>query len=313
MDDEPFKTLRSVAVVGSVSVDHNVIGDRTFLKLGGVASYAGLTYRRHGVSTWVVCNVAPAETAILTPLTAEGIQVLNGATPRTTRFVNRICGNRRFQETPALAAPIRQQQVDAVLKNVDGVHLGPLHPEDIEAQVFARLQGVDTLVVLDVQGLVRKNEQGRIVPAVSEHLAAALKAARIVKADQEELGAILDAYGSKIETLMDRFDIAEWVVTAGPTGGCIHVRGGRPHPYRPAPIDISVDPTGAGDVFLAAYTAARFRQRQTVAAASRHAALLSARHAAGRYLPASRLDLAHMAAVLESGEVPIVDNNVNEG
>ena len=305
--------MRSVAVVGSVSVDHNVIEDRTFLKLGGVASYAGLTYRRHGVSTWVVCNVAPAETAILTPLIAEGIQVLNGATPRTTRFVNRIRGSRRFQEAPALAAPIQQHQIAAVLKNVDGVHLGPLHPEDIEAQVFAGLQRVDTLVVLDVQGLVRKSEQGRILPAVSEHLAAALKAARIVKADQEELGAILDAYGSKIETLMDRFDIAEWVVTAGPTGGCIHVRGGRPHPYRPAPIDISIDPTGAGDVFLAAYTAARFRQRQTVAAASRHAASLSAGHAAGRYLPAACLDLACMAAVLESGEVPIVDNNINEG
>jgi sugar/nucleoside kinase (ribokinase family) len=313
LDGKPLKTMRSVAVVGSVCIDRNVIGDRTFLKLGGVATYAGLTYRRHGLSAAVVCNVAAAETAILTALIAEGVQVLAGATPHTTRFVNRLRGGRRLQEAPVLAAPIRPHQIAAVLKAVDGVHLGPLHPEDIDPAVFVRLQRTDALVVLDVQGLVRKSERGRISPAVSEHLAAALQAARIVKADREELAVILDAYGSDVETVMERFDIAEWVATSGPTGGCIHVRGGRPHSYRPAAVEVALDPTGAGDVFLAAYTAARFRQRQTVAAACRNAALVSAGHAAGRYFPAGRLDLARMAAHLDSGEAPVVDNTANEG
>jgi sugar/nucleoside kinase (ribokinase family) len=57
-------------------------------------------------------------------------------------------------------------------------------------------------------------------------------------------------------------------------------------------VDQPVDPTGAGDVFFAAYTAARFLQRRTAAAASRHAARLSAEHIAGRYIPAERLDLS---------------------
>ena len=54
--------IRSVAVVGSTTIDRNVIGDRTFFKLGGVTVYAGITYRRHGLTTWVVSNVAPAAT-----------------------------------------------------------------------------------------------------------------------------------------------------------------------------------------------------------------------------------------------------------
>jgi sugar/nucleoside kinase (ribokinase family) len=305
--------MRAVAVVGSVSIDRNLIGDRAFLKLGGVATYAGLTYRRHGVPTWVVCNVAPVETAILTPLIDAAIQVQNGTTPCTTRFVNRLSSGRRRQEAPTLASPIQPHQIAAVLMNVDAVHLGPLHPEDIEAEVYAGLQRDAPLVVLDVQGLVRRREQGCVVPAVSGHLAAALKSAHIVKADQEELRLILEAAGSKIETLMDRFDIAEWVVTSGAEGGCIHLRGGPVYRYPAAPIDIADDPTGAGDVFFAAYTVARLRLGLTAAEASRHAARLSAEHAAGRYLPGTRLDLARTAPWIESGELPIVDNKVNEG
>jgi sugar/nucleoside kinase (ribokinase family) len=313
LDDASHKTIHAAAVVGSVSVDHNLIGNRAFLKLGGAATYAGLTYRRHGLPTRVVCNVAPAEAAILAPLIDAGIQVRCGATPATTRFVNRMTGSRRSQEAPALAAPIRQEQVREVLDQVDFFHLGPLHPEDIATEVFAGLQRADARVALDVQGLVRKNEQGRIVPGVSEHLAAALRAAQIVKADQDELRVVLDAYGSGIETVMDRFEIDEWLVTAGPQGGCIHLRGGPLHPYQPVKAESLVDPTGTGDVFLAAYTTARFRQRLTVAEAGRHAARLAAEHAAGRYLPAALLDLSHMAAFLESGELHSVDNNVNEG
>jgi len=299
-NDAFLKTMHAVAVVGSVTIDRNVFAGRTFLKVGGVATYAGLTYRRHAVPTWVVCNVAPAEAAILSPLLQEGIQLQNGWTPHTTRFVNRLLDGERTQEAPSLADPIRHRQVAAVLKNVDCVHLGPLHPDDIDSEVFARLETSDAIVALDVQGLVRRSDDGLIVPAVSDRLPAALRTASIVKADQAELSVMLEAYGAGIEVLMDRFAIAEWVVTSGSGGGCIYVRGGRPHSYVTVPVDTPNDPTGAGDVFFAAYTVARFQQRQRVSAASRHAARLSAEHVAGRYLPAGRLDLSHRWSVLES-------------
>lgn len=300
--DTRLKTVHSVLVVGSVTIDRNVFADRTFLKVGGVATYAGLTYRRHSVPTWVVCNVAPAEDAILAPLLLEGIQVHNGRTPRTTRFVNRVGVNQRTQEAPSVANPIRYGQIDAVPKKVDCIHLGPLHPDDIDPEVFARLEDSDVIVALDVQGLVRRRDRTRIVSAVSDHLTAALRAADIVKSDQEELRLILERCGGGVETLMGRFDIAEWVATSGSSGGCIHVRSGRRYSYEPVPIGTPADPTGAGDVFFAAYTAARFQQRQTVARASRHAARLSSEHVAGRYIPADRLDLAHRSTALESAD-----------
>ena len=285
-------TLNAVLVIGSVTIDRNVCAGRTFRRIGGVATYAGLTYRLHGLPTRIACNVAPADAAILAPLRKAGIQVQNGRTPNTTRFVNRSDGIRRTQEMPSIASPIRGRLVDRVLKHVDCIHLGPLHPGDIAPEVFARLDRSDARVTLDIQGLVRGCDRTRIVPAVSGHLAAALRAADIVKSDQHELDLVLDAYGSGVDAIMKRFDITEWVATSASKGGCIHVRGGRRISYKPVPVDAPADPTGAGDVFFAAYTAARLHLRRTPAAAARHAAHLSSQHVAGRYLPAKLLNVA---------------------
>jgi sugar/nucleoside kinase (ribokinase family) len=285
-------TIRSgVAVVGSTTIDRNVIGRAAYLKIGGVTTYAGLTYRRHGLPTWVVSNVAPPETWILERLAAEGIQVSGEPTAFTTRFVNRVHGGRRRQDVAALAAPVNDRPLAAIEAQVDCIHLGPLHPEDIAAPVFARLCRSRALVVLDAQGLLRKIAGGRVAAAVSEHLAAALRAAVLVKSDEDELRLILRSFGKRAEDLMDRFAIAEWVATSGLHGGCIYSATEGIQRYSSEPVAAVVDPTGAGDVFLAAYTVARFRDRQTVAAAGRYAAKLAASHVAGRYLPDLRVAL----------------------
>jgi sugar/nucleoside kinase (ribokinase family) len=286
--------FHAVAVVGSVAIDRNELADRTLLKAGGAATYAGLTYRRHSVPTVIVCNVAPAEEALLALLRREGIEVSSGRTGHTTRFVNRERPEGRIQSAPALAAPIGWGQVAAVRGRVDCLHIGPLHPGDIDPPVFDGLQRSSTLIVLDVQGLTRRIVRGRITAAGSGYLAAALRAADIVKADEAELEVVRAACGGGIEALMQRYDIAEWIVTRGPRGGSIHVRGGREHLYEPVGVGPPVDPTGAGDVFLAAYTVARFRRLQPPAAAARHAAHISAEQVAGRYIDAALLDAARL-------------------
>jgi sugar/nucleoside kinase (ribokinase family) len=275
---------RGVTVVGSTTIDCNVIDRATHLKIGGVTTYAGLTYRRHGLPTWVVTNVAPSDASILSRLTREGIQVSAGPTERTTRFVNRVHAGRRRQEVPSIAAPVDFARLTAPAGQADLLHLGPLHPGDIDPQVFARLGDSRFLVALDVQGLLRKISAGRIKPAVSGHLPAALTAARIVKSDEDELRLILNAFETRVEDVMDRCAIAEWVVTSGFHGGCVYSKGQAPYRYSAEPSPPVVDPTGAGDVFFAAYAVARLRDRKPVADAARHAATLASEHVAGRYL-----------------------------
>ncbi|MGE5256395.1 MAG: PfkB family carbohydrate kinase, partial [Hyphomicrobiales bacterium] len=290
-----------------------VIGRVTFMKMGGVTTYAGLTYRRHGLPTWVVSRVAHAETWILKRLAAEGIQVSDDPAETTTRFVNRVRAGRRHQVITSIAPSVNYSQLAAVEPQVDCIHLGPLHPKDIDESVFVGLRESRALVVLDVQGLVREISGSRVAAAVSEHLDAALRAAFLVKSDEDELRLILETFGTRVEDLMIRFEIAEWVVTSGFNGGRIYSGNASVYRYSSEPVSLVVDSTGAGDVFLAAYTVARFKNHQTVARASRYAAKLAASHVSGQYLPHVLAVPRRRTAIRRPSGWYCVDNRINEG
>jgi sugar/nucleoside kinase (ribokinase family) len=287
----PTGIYRGVAVVGSTTIDRNVIDGRSFCKLGGATTYAGITYRRHGVPTRVVTNVAAADRPIIERMQREGVEVACGASAATTRFVNRVEGGVRSQHMPAWASPITAEQARVALQSASCVHLAPLHPADIDPSVIDMLHGSRLRVVLDAQGYVRRIARGRRVAAhVCNALASALRAAHVVKTDFHELNTILNSYGSTLLEAIQEFQIAEWIVTRGERGGFIQDVGGTLYPYDALAAEPLVDPTGAGDVFLAAYTAVRVFGRKPIGDAARHAARTAAAHAAGRYVRPARLN-----------------------
>ncbi|MCK5420377.1 MAG: hypothetical protein KAI93_17760, partial [Desulfobacterales bacterium] len=51
-------TIKGIAVVGSTTVDKIVGQNLRFLKIGGVTTYSGITYARHGLETLAVSNIA---------------------------------------------------------------------------------------------------------------------------------------------------------------------------------------------------------------------------------------------------------------
>ena len=66
---------KGIAVVGSTTIDEIVENDRSIFKLGGVTAYSGLTYRRHGINTLIVSNLAQQDLAILDKLSKANIAV----------------------------------------------------------------------------------------------------------------------------------------------------------------------------------------------------------------------------------------------
>lgn len=279
-----------VVVAGSVTIDDTRVADRRYRKLGGVPTYAGLTYVREGIAAALVANVAAEDAGLLAVFATEGLQAAWGATEHTTRFVNRVEHGGRRQQLRTTARPIAYDAMSQAAAAAAWVHLGPLHPDDLHAEVYARLSAADIPVVLDLQGLVRETRRGKVLPRASHLVPSALRAAGIVKTSHRERQIVQDALGAGVDRLMERFAIDEWVSTDDARGGCIHVRGREAVPYSAQPAD-ALDPTGAGDVFLAAYAAARLGRNAPVAAAGRHAAAVAARQVAGRHIPFDLLQL----------------------
>ena len=280
---------KGIVVIGSVTIDKIITEDRNFIKLGGVTTYSGITYSRLGIKSHIICNLAARDLLLLDKLYEENIVVYNGDSDQTTCFVNYIRGDERYQEIPQRAKPIESGQIKTVMDRFAGVHLGPLHPLDIEIEALNFLGNSDLAIFLDVQGYTRMIKNEKVCPSVSEHLATGLSAAQVVKADGAEINAILDYYHMSLPAVMTKFKIQESVITLGPRGGFVQKQDGALFHYDACKIDAPVDSTGAGDVFFAAYIVSRFSEAKATYQACRRAAQIAAQQVEGKYITADTL------------------------
>ncbi len=285
---------KGIAVIGSTTIDKIIHQNLSRFKIGGVTAYSGITYSRHGIRTRAVTNIATRDRELIKRLQQESIIVCNGQTEVTTGFKNMIAdgdGDRR-QIILQQAATIDRIQVIEHLKEAGFVHLGPLHPTDIDARAFESIDRLKHFVILDAQGLLRSVRDKIVYPMVSEHLPAALRVSHIVKANRQEHEILIDFFRMDLLELLRRFEINEFVVTAGHRGGFVRTITGEEIPYPACRIKTAQDPTGAGDVFLAAYVIGRCLNRRPVADACKYAAKLAARQIEGNYIKPDDLCLA---------------------
>ena len=283
--------INNIAVIGSTTIDKIIRHNISCFKIGGVTTYAGITYSRHGIKTLVITNIASRNPEIIKRLKGEKIVVCNGPTPQTTHFINYVDNDLQKQKIPLRAAIIRTSQISEHVKDVHIVHLGPLHPYDIDIAAIKRLDRFNLRIILDVQGYTRSVRSTSVYPAVSKQLRAALKKSHIVKANQKEFDAILDYFQMDLAELMNHFNISEFILTCGDKGGFVQNSSGEKIGYHAAQVGSIEDPTGSGDLFLAAYVIDRLLKRRSIPAACKYAANLAARQIEGNYIKTEDLGL----------------------
>ncbi len=271
-------------IVGSATHDLIVNGAKRTRKIGGVVTYAGMTFQRLEIQPVVVSNVAQRDGRIRQLFAENDIPLFSGATAVTTRFVNIYEGEIRRQKAPSLADPIRLTPIWPFLKSTTHIHLGPLHPDDLHPDCLALLSHFKGKITLDVQGYIRKIRNRRVVPAVSKYLADALRLAHIVKAGSEEMAVIFEKYEMDSRQLQTFFHIDELLVTAGRKGGFVQLANGERIDFKACPVDCEVDATGAGDVLFAVYLIKRIYRELSVEASIQFAAQVAADQVAGRFI-----------------------------
>ena len=276
-----------VAVIGSATIDRIEGPGIDALKMGGVATYAGLTFKRHGLSTTVVANIATSDAALCEIFREQHVDLFTGRTGATTLFVNHVEGDSRWQEMPVAASPITIESARVAMERVELVHFGPLHPADFDPDLLTFAVEHEKIVSLDVQGYVRRTDGGVVYSSVSKDLPQALEHADIIKSSREELQEILSAFAMDIQSLKAAYRLSEILVTDGRRGG--YIVGDTDHviTYQARAFERLVDTTGAGDVFFAAYLVSRF----DMGAACDHASFVAAQQISGEYISPISLNL----------------------
>ncbi|MGK3986042.1 PfkB family carbohydrate kinase [Sorangium sp. So ce136] len=238
-----------ILLIGHVTCDLLGADLQGGYRLGGTVSFAAVTAVRLGRAPTVVTRAAPSTDLSGLPAEAEVVVL---PSPATTTFANVYTEQGRVQTCHAQALPIKAGDIDERLRRPRAVLLGPL-VDEIGADV-AGLFGDGTLVVATPQGWMRRwDETGRVYGKRWDDAEGILACLDVLVLSQEDIEHDL----SRLEPLFERVPLV--VVTESCDGSALYRRaahGGSGEvvktriPPRPAS---EVDPTGAGDVFAAAF------------------------------------------------------------
>jgi sugar/nucleoside kinase (ribokinase family) len=223
-------------VIGHVTKD--LVGSS--YRLGGTAAYAALTARRLGRRVAVVTSAGPD-----IPLSRllGGIDVICLPSLVTTTFINIYWGEERRQYIDGVANPLREDGIPSRWMTAPVVHLGPIAGEFGEEMI-----GLfpSSLLGLTPQGWLRRwDKRGRVFPKQWARAREFLPRVDVLIVSEEDLRG-------PARTLQELLGLPRMsVVTQGQDGAILHYQGETTH-FAALQIE-AVDPTGAGDVFAAAF------------------------------------------------------------
>jgi sugar/nucleoside kinase (ribokinase family) len=264
-----------IAIVGNFARDRVDNGPP---RPGGCPAFAALALRLLGREGQIVTRFAAADSALFEPLVA-GFEVpvaVLGARA-TSGFGLLYDGERRTLTVEAIGDAWTPEDVAVVAADAGWTHVAPLLRSDFPAATLAALAAGGRRVSLDGQGLVRVPRLGPLMldgaydPAVLAHLT-------VLKLAEDEASVLTG--GTFDEDDAARLGVPEIVLTLG-SGGCVVFAGGVSARVPAAGRVPGVHTTGAGDVFMVGYVAAR-SDGETPAAAAGQASELVARMLAAR-------------------------------
>lgn len=226
-------------VLGHVTVDR--LDDKR-VAMGGTATYAAVTARNMGARVGVHTS-ASYEPGLIDTL--GGVLVARIPAEYTSCFVNDYSSGKRVQTIESVAEKLTYEQILPEWRNPPVVHLGPLCQE-IDTNLVERFPR--SLVGVTPQGWMREWDETGLVRAVDwADAERVLRKAHVVVISEDDVAdrSIIEDWASRARML---------VVTLGERGCDVYRRGGAEAFHSPAFTPASeVDPTGAGDVFAAAF------------------------------------------------------------
>jgi sugar/nucleoside kinase (ribokinase family) len=241
-------------VIGHVAKDLTPAGPR----LGGTVSYAGLTARALGYRTALV--TACDSDLDLSPLAGVAFRPVASVESTTFENIYHSAGRQQYLRAQATALPF--SAIPADWHSAAIIHFGPIaHEIPSEAVLAMAAAAPGQLIGLTPQGWLRQwTESGAVRPAVWPEALNVLRGVSAVVLSLEDV-------------LGDWHMVNQWaavapilVATQGVQGCTVFVRGQSPQTFAPPP-QAELDPTGAGDIFAAAFFIRLHETRSPYAAA----------------------------------------------
>jgi sugar/nucleoside kinase (ribokinase family) len=230
-------TRPAYLLVGTVTKD---LLPNNHFTIGGTVSYAGVVVKQLGWRPVIVTAAAPD---FVPPVYLDDADWRILPSPVTTTFRNVYTPQGRQQTVGPIARSIGPDDIPSDCRNISLVHLCPL-AQDVEAAVTEVFE--NSLVVTTPQGWLRQWDANGVVSLGdwqgSAEILPKVQATVISIEDIEGNWAIAEKWAAQTSILIVTQD----------KEGCTVFHQGQHWTVPPRPAH-PVDPTGAGDVFAAAF------------------------------------------------------------
>ena len=243
--------MQTLAVAGNVAVDRI---DRRPPSPGGCPSFAALALRMLQRDGQILTRYAARDRHLFEPVLSNlGVPVTILPADSTNGFGFRYDGEERRMTVDAIGQPWSPSDAESLAPAVGWVHVAPLLRSDFPADALVALAADGRVLSFDGQGLVRAPELGPMRVDASFD-PAVLEPISILKLAEDE--AVVLAGGTFHERDATALAAPEILVTFGSAGCTLYVEGDSEHVPAAWPV-LGVQTTGAGDVFMVGYVAAR--------------------------------------------------------
>lgn len=213
-------------------------------RLGGTVAFAALTAIRLGLRAAIVTS-APLDVLAAVDATLPDIPLSVIPSREATTFENIYSSQGRQQFLRGRAAPLTVAAVPDAWRAAPIVLLGPV-AQEIDASIIAAFP--HALLAATPQGWLRQwDDNGLVSPAPLTNAETLLPQVRALILSREDVQPPADA---TIRQWSQRVPLI--AVTSGAAGANLWERGIRSDTFASYPAN-EVDPTGAGDVFAAAF------------------------------------------------------------
>ncbi|HEX6867371.1 MAG TPA: PfkB family carbohydrate kinase [Candidatus Limnocylindrales bacterium] len=228
-------------------------------RLGGGVTYAALATARLGLRTAALIGVdeVSADATEFDLLRRAGVDIVLDRLAEAPIFDNRETRTGRVQTCHAIGQPLRPRELPPGWVAAQAWSIVPVAGEIDDS--WAAVIPASTFLAIGWQGFLRDLTAGERVARRAPGPSELLGRADLVGVSHHDVGS-----GTSIATLAGLLQPgADLLVTEGDAGGLlIHVGDEGPAEvlrYLPTATDREVDPTGAGDTFLAALLASVLR------------------------------------------------------
>lgn len=291
----------SVAIVSSFTVDIVEIGSLRFERLGGPAYYAGLTLKSLGLNPVIVSSFSYDVGRLFSDVIAGyDVDVIHvGGCSSTFKFHHVYAGDRRVSRLAEKGCTIDVSAISEVLRSMDWVIFSPVFHE-VDPRSIAELSGYVNIAV-DLQGYARVEGPGGLIGSSVEALLEPLKLLSNVHVAHLSSDDFEGSYGDFRDLgVLEGFNFKPNILsyTAGLGGGYIRLDAQWYHvpAYVESPLG---DPTGCGDIYLAALIAYMARGLHPVRAAARASVIAGLRVSRGFPLSFNLDEIEEIAGELE--------------